>query len=345
MNIRGQQAAVWGIWGLLIAYGVLQATAWTISGIPFGPLVALELSAGWIVMILLALLATRGLGRLSQTLEEAEHAHRVKSTEVEQLQMQSAMLDIIARSVDVPLAFQELAHRIARLVPCERVGLALLSNDNTEFQTYTARVQDRERRSRPRPEVVFKADRTVIGAVVKSREPMIINDTEKVMADYLDVNVLRTSGFGSGLVLPLISKGRGVGTLNVVSRTTGAFNQQHIDALVPVAEILAVAHVAQQLQLGLARHRTAESMSELTLGIASEINGALQTIIGHCALLEREYPDLNLTADLAIVVRQSQRIAALLEKMRADSHERLRRLDEQVGLGAVETGAAVESGS
>src|SRR5829696_4065122 len=323
MKIRGDQAAIWGVWGLLIAYGVLQATAWTISGIPFGPLLAMELSAGWIVMILLALLATRGLGRLSDTLEEAEHAHRAKSTEVEQLQMQAAMLDIIARSVDVPLAFQELAQRIARLVPCERVGLALLSVDGTEFQTYTARVQDRERRSRPRPEVVFKADRTVIGAVVKSREPMIISDTQQAMADYLDVNVLRTSGFGSGLVLPLISKGRAVGTLNVVSRATGAFNQRHVDTLMPVAEILAVAHVAQQLQVALARQRTVESMSELTVGIASEINGALQTIIGHCDLLERGYPDTNLQNDLAVVVRQAQRISSLLDKMRAAARERL----------------------
>ena len=60
-----------------------------------------------------------------------------------------------------------------------------------------------------------------------------------------------------------------------------------------------------------------EAMSELTLSIAAEINSALQTIIGHCDLLERGYPDPNLQRDLATVVRQAQRIAGLLEKMRA----------------------------
>lgn len=330
MTFGRHRLAVWGIWGLLAAYGTLQASAWIISGVPFGPLVAMELSAGWIVMILLALLATRGMGRLSQTLDEAEHAHRVKSTEVQQLQMQNAMLDIIARSVDVPLAFQELAHRIARLVPCQRVGLALLNDNTAEFQTYTARVQDRERRTRPRPEVVFKAEKTAIGAVVKSRQPMIINDTVQGMGEYLDINVLRTSGFGSALLVPLISKGRVVGTLNVVSRVTGAFQQQHIDTLLPVAEILAVAYVAQQLQIALAKHRTVEAMSELTLGIANEVNGALQTIMGHCDLLAGSYPDADLRADLAIIVGQSQRIATLLEKMRTASHERLRALGEEV---------------
>ena len=128
------------------------------------------------------------------------------------------MLDIIARSVDVPLAFQALAARIARLVPCDRVGLALLSEDGQEFQTYTARVQEEERRARPRPDIVFKVERTVIGSVVRSREPMIIADIETAAPDYLDANVLHTSGFGSVLIVPLVSKGRAVGTLNLVAR-------------------------------------------------------------------------------------------------------------------------------
>ena len=51
-----------------------------------------------------------------------------------------------------------------------------------------------------------------------------------------------------------------------------------------------------------------EAMSELTLSIAAEINSALQTIIGHCDLLERGYPDPDLQRDLATVVRQAQRI-------------------------------------
>lgn len=324
MTRRRHQAAVWGIWGLLAAYCALQSTAWALGGFPVRRIVLIDMAAGWLVMILLAVLATRGIRLLSDNLHNIEDAHRAKAGEVEQLQMQNATLEIIARTVDVPLAFQALAQRIARLVPCERVGLALLSDNGTEFQTYTARVQEEERRSRPRPEVVFKTERSAIGAVVRSCEPMIINDTADGAADYLDINILRTSGFGSALVLPLVSKDRAVGTLNVVSRNTGSFRQEHIDALQPVAEIFAVAYVAQQLQIAVARHRTMESMSELTIAISNEINSALQAIIGHCDLLERGYPDTNMQTDLAVVVRQAQRISALLEKMRSASHERMK---------------------
>jgi nitrogen-specific signal transduction histidine kinase len=71
-------------------------------------------------------------------------------------------------------------------------------------------------------------------------------------------------------------------------------------------------------------------MSDLTLGISAEINSALQTIIGHCDLLERGYPDPNLQRDLATVVRQAQRIAELLEKMRVAANDRLREVEAAV---------------
>jgi transcriptional regulator with GAF, ATPase, and Fis domain len=306
------------IWGVLAAFGALQVAAWTLGYAPRRPWGLAQVIAGWLVL-LLAALSTRLIGRLTEQLSAAEHAHRATRGEVEQLQMHNAMLEILARSVDVPLAFQSVAPRIARLVPCDRVGLALLTEAGDEFQTYTARVNEDERRTRPRPEVVFKADRTAIGTAIRTREPLIINDVGENALDYLDINVIHSSGFGSALLVPLVSKERGVGTLNVVSRRKNAFTQAHVDALLPVTEIFAVACVAQQLQIAVTRHRTVEAMSDLTLSVAAEINSALQTIIGHCDLLERGYPDPNLQRDLATVVRQAQRISALLDKMRSAS--------------------------
>ena len=128
-----------------------------------------------------------------------------------------------------------------------------------------------------------------------------------------------------------------MGTLNVVSRQLAAFGQEHIDALLPIAEIFAVAYVAQQLQIAVGKYRSMEAMSELTLSIAAEINSALQAIIGHCDLLERGYPDPDLQRDLATVVRQAQRIAGLLERMRAASHDRMKQVAEEVSQGGIPT--------
>ena len=332
-SLRDHKAPVWAIWGLIVVFGIIEAVAWTIAGgIPRRTGVLVQVASAWIVMLILASLATRRIGSMAQRIRVQQTTHEETLGEIEQLQTQNAMLEIIARSVDVTLAFQALASRIARLVPCDRVGLALLSEDGQEFQTYTARVHEEERRARPRPEVVFKIEQTLLGTVVRSREAVIVPDISAAAADFLDANLLHSSGFGSVMIVPLVSKGRVVGTLNLVQRARDAYRPEHSAAIQPIAEIFAVAVIAQQLQVSLGKYRSMEAMSELTLSIAAEINSALQTIIGHCDLLERGYPDPNLQRDLATVVRQAQRIAGLLEKMRAAASERMREVEAAVAV-------------
>ena len=321
MSAGAHRAAVWGIWGLLAAYALVQILAWSFGG---RGLTSLQVSVSWIVLIVLAVVATRRIGFLSTTLLRSEKAHRDAQTELEQLQTQNAMLRVVSQSVDVPLAFLELAQRITPLVPCDRVGLALLNDEGNEFQTYTARVSQRERRSRPRPEVVFKAEGTAIGNAVRSGAPLFIHDTREQAADLLDVNILHTTGFASALIIPLVARGRSVGTLNVVSRKPRAFMEEHAATLLPIAEIFAVAHVAHQLQAALARHQTMQTMAELAVGISAEINSALQTIIGHCDLIERGSSDPTVRRDLSVVVSQAQRISSLLDKMRLASQSATR---------------------
>jgi signal transduction protein with GAF and PtsI domain len=336
MNLRHPRLAVWGIWGLVAAFIAVQAVGWWFArGVPRRPAILVQVAFAWIVVLILAAISTRRIGGLARTLTQHEHTHAETLNRIEELEMQNAILQVISRSVDVPLAFQALAQRIIRLVPCDRVGLALLSEDGQEFQTYTARVHEDERRTRPRPDIVFKTDRTAIGSVVRSREPLIISDTKEGAADYLDVNVLHSAGLGSAIMVPLVAKGRAVGTLNVVSRQRGAFQQHHVDMLMPVAEIFAVAYVAQQLQIAVSKYRSMEAMSEMTLSIATEINSALQTIIGHCDLLERGYPDPDLQRDLSTVMHQAQRISGLLDKMRAAAQDRLKQVADTVNQGGI----------
>lgn len=323
MKVGRQGAATLVSGGSIVAFAALQVVAWTLTATARFPLGYALVVAGWIVMGVLALLATRKIERLSAELSRREDAHRATRLEVEQLQMHNTMMEILAQTVDVPRAFQSLAQRIARLVSCDRVGLALLTEDGREFHTYTARVNDERRNSRPRQDLVFKTDGTTIGAVVRTRQPLIVDDTALEAPDFLDINVLHSSGFASALVIPLVSNEKAVGTLNVVARRRGAFDQQHVRALLPVAEILAMAHVAQRLQAAAAKHRTMESMTELTIAVSTDINNALQTIAGHCDLIERAHPDPRLHRDVDTIVRQVRRISALLDRMRAASHDRL----------------------
>ena len=126
MPLREDRAPVWAIW-LLIAFGAVQPLAWGLGvGLPRHPVVLVPLSIVWLTLLVLAAIATRRITSLGRQLSQQERDHSATLTEVDQLQTQNAILDIIARSVDVPLAFQALAARVARLAPCDRVGLALL---------------------------------------------------------------------------------------------------------------------------------------------------------------------------------------------------------------------------
>jgi nitrogen-specific signal transduction histidine kinase len=125
-----------------------------------------------------------------------------------------------------------------------------------------------------------------------------------------------------------------------VSRRPEAFNRTHLEPLQPIAELLAVAWVAQQLQTTTGKYQTMEAMSELTLSIASDINSALQTIVGHCDLLARANDDPAFERDLDTIVQQAKRIAELLEKMRTAAAERLREASASIKLRETESEVA-----
>lgn len=341
-------AAKGAVTALIAGGAVFQLALWlaVARGLAAPALLAPGLIAvSWAVVLGLGLVGASRFSYLRRTIDTTETEHRATLDQVEQLEAHNEMLQALARSTDVTLAFQALARRVARIVPCDRVGLALLKDGGQEFQTFTARVNEPERRTRPRIDLEFNLDRTHIGDVVRTCRPLIIDNFADQAADYLDANVLHQTGFQSGMVLPLVSKNRALGTLNVVSRKKAAFRDEHRMALEPIAEILAVAYVAQQLQQALARFRTMEAMAELTLSIASEIQSALQTIIGHCDLLERGYPDPALQRDVAVLTRQAQRIQDLLENMRTAAQERLREVAEQVQGGVPSSAEALSEGT
>lgn len=277
---------------------------------------ALVLGVGWIAVRRSAWVTDWLKQNKSARVEALERANR--------LELQNALLQTIAASADTGLALNALAKRINGIVECDRIGLALLKPNGEEFQTITSRVSEEERRSRPRSDLEFPLRSSLIGAVVQSREPLIVGDLSQKAADHLDANVLSAAGFRSAVLLPLVTKGRVVGTFNVVSRQPEAFQPSHIESLTSVAEILAMAHVAQQLQIAIARLKTTETMAEMILAVANDISGALQTIVGHCDLLEREYPDASLRRDLGTIVRQAHRVFDLLERMRAATEQRVR---------------------
>src|SRR3954451_9342138 len=104
MNVRHPRAAVAAIWGLVAALAVTQVIAWIVLGGTSRPSVFfVQFVAAWILILVLALVSTRRIGGLAHTISQHEQARTATLDQVEQLEIRNAILQIISRSVDVPL--------------------------------------------------------------------------------------------------------------------------------------------------------------------------------------------------------------------------------------------------
>ena len=105
MNLRHSRAVV-GIWALVFTFGVIQAATWVMDeSVVRHPSVIIRMVAAWVVVLTLAVVSTRRIGGLARTISQQEHARTATLDQVEQLEMSNAILQILSRSVDVPLAF------------------------------------------------------------------------------------------------------------------------------------------------------------------------------------------------------------------------------------------------
>jgi transcriptional regulator with GAF, ATPase, and Fis domain len=303
----------------------LQVVVWAGAGrgwLTAGQATALHLLVAWAAILTLALVASRSISRLRFELQERRHQHEATLSEVEQLGTLNEMLTTAGKAKDVGLAFQALARRIGALIACDRLGLALIKDDGQSLEVFSSRVSEPERRRRPRVELQFGVERSVFGQVIRTCEPVVIEDTRAFASDFHDASVLASQGFYSLLILPLISRNRAVGALTVISKRTAAFSASHRDVLQPLAEVLAFAYVVQHQHLALDRFRAMEATAEMMLALATDINSGLQVIAGQCGILQKLHP--GATAEIEAIAQQTERIAAQLDRMRNSANERLR---------------------
>ena len=274
---------------------------------------AIALVAGLVVGLLLG-------WRLPRPARESS-GQRTDAATIENLKASNALLRTLASTPDISRSLFELALRIRAIVPCDRVGLALLTEDRAGYSTYTARIDQRSPSTHAHSELHFPRGSSIIDEVVNAREGRIVDDVSALAPSYLDVNVVKTAGFQSCVLLPLMYEGEALGTLNLVSRRPGAFSQADLYALKPVAEALASAYGTRRLANAYARHQMGNELSELTFAFANDMSGAVQAIIGQCELLAKEWRDPAVERELAGMLQQAKRLREILNQMQRMTRE------------------------
>lgn len=307
--------------GIVLAVAALTELALALLPRELGGTFLGRLITIWPILFIAVIIGSIYVGRESRRAATRDR-QRIDALEtVDNLKAVNALLRTLASSPDITRSLFELALRIRAIVPCDRVGLALLTEDRHGYNTYTARLDLPGPAPHPRPDLHFPRGSTIIDEVVAAREGRVVDNVAELAPSYLDVNVLRTAGFTSFILVPLLFEGEALGTLNLVARRPGMFSHADLHTLKPVTEALAVAHGTRRLANALLRHQMANELSELTFAFANDMSGAVQAVLGQCELLARDHRGSAIEQELAGMLQQARRLHEILHQMQRMTRE------------------------
>src|SRR5215467_10171917 len=145
-------------------------------------------------------------------------------------------------------------------------------------------------------EVTAALDQSPAGLCMLSGKPAVFHGAELEQFPAELVRVLRDKGLTSVCCVPLISKGRAFGTLNLASRRMDAFNESDADLLNRVAAQIAIAveNALAFKEIDSLKDRLAKEKLYLEEEIRSEFN--FEEIVGESAAIKRTLAQVELAA-------------------------------------------------
>jgi len=188
--------------------------------------------------------------------------------------VQGDFLTRLADALNTTLDLQTLLHRVADLVRAVidyRIFAILLLNDRTNELRMRFQIGHSADVERMR----IRMGEGVVGQVAERREAMLINDVS-VLSNYIDAN----SQVRSELAVPLVSKNRVIGVIDIQSEQANYFRPEHLHLLQLTASRVAIA-------VENARLYTRISRQAQSLELLHEISRELTSILDPEQLLER----------------------------------------------------------
>ncbi len=188
--------------------------------------------------------------------------------------LQTEFLIRLADALNTTLDLKTLMERTAALVRAVidyRIFAILLINDRT--QDLRMRFQQGHRREIERMRIPL--GRGVVGEVAQTRRPILLNDVRQ-STNYIDAN----PDVQSELAVPLITKNRVIGVIDIQSEQLNYFRPEHLHLLTLTASRIAGA-------IENARLYTRVSRQAQTLQVLNEISREITSILDPDVLLER----------------------------------------------------------
>jgi phosphoserine phosphatase RsbU/P len=192
----------------------------------------------------------------------------------ERLPAESLLLDVadvLATSLDLDTTLRRVAEVVRKVIDYEIFAILLLNEKTQElrfrFQIgYPPEFADRTR---------IKVGEGVTGLAAQSRQAVLINDVRED-SRYIEA----VPNVCSELAIPLMTKNRVVGVIDIEAREPGAFSEEHVRILTLVASRMAAGIENAQLY-------TRTTKQARILGLLNEIAQELSSILNLDELLGR----------------------------------------------------------
>jgi sigma-B regulation protein RsbU (phosphoserine phosphatase) len=197
-----------------------------------------------------------------------------KPTQVQVDPLQTEFLIRLADTLNTTLDLKTLLERTASLVRAVidyRIFAILLYNDRTNDLRMRFQIGHRPEIERMR----IRMGQGIVGEVAESRQPMLVNDITKV-SNYINAN----PDVRSELAVPLITRNRMIGVIDIQSEQPNYFKQEHLHLLTLTASRIAGAIENARLYTRVARQAQ-------TLQVLNEISREITSILDPDELLKK----------------------------------------------------------
>ncbi len=184
---------------------------------------------------------------IDQRFREINKLHEI-STEISNGSLLSDVIDRIYH------AFQDL-------IPYDRIGCALISDDGNEVITHWVKTNYQENIQLPRGFTAPLIDSS-LDLIAQTKQPRILNDLEEYLGDHPKSNSTRlmiAEGTQSSLTCPLVANGKTIGFIFFSSLEKNTYRDIHQKIFV---------YIAQQVSLLIERSRLYQQVYELNHSLA-----------------------------------------------------------------------------
>jgi sigma-B regulation protein RsbU (phosphoserine phosphatase) len=211
----------------------------------------------------------------------------------DRLPVESLLLDVadvLATSLDLDTTLSRVAEVVRKVIDYEIFAILLLNEKTQElrFRFQVGYPPEFAERSR------IKVGQGVTGITAQSRQPVLINDVRED-SRYIE----GVPNVCSELAIPLITKNRVIGVIDIEAREPGAFTEEHLRILTLVASRMAAGIENAQLYTRTTKQaRILLLLNEIARELTSILN--LDELLGRVAELVRRLIDYQMFSILLL---------------------------------------------